>query len=211
VFLARGDIEGALAEHRRALEIWERALGPEHPSVATALSAIGNAKMTSGEYREAQADHRRALAIREQAFGLEHPSVTMSHNNLAIVAAALGDFAAAEAEHRRTLALREQLFDDDHPDVAMSRSGLAAALLSLHRPEEALPLAERAWAVRQREGIPAEQRAETAYFLARALVETGGDRARVRELVAISAEAYDRAGAAFIGQRDEVRRWLATL
>ncbi|HWB77607.1 MAG TPA: serine/threonine-protein kinase [Nannocystaceae bacterium] len=211
VFLARGDTEGALVEHRRALEIWEGALGPEHPSVATALAAIANARMTKGEYREAQVDHRRALAIREQALGPEHPAVTMSHNNLAIVAAALGDFAAAEAEHRRTLALREQLFGDDHPDVAMSRSGLAAALLSLERPQEALPLAERAWAVRKQVGIPAEQRAETAYFLARALFETGGDRARVRELAEISADGYDRAGPPFTGQRDEVRRWLGTL
>ncbi len=211
VFLSRGDYDRAEAEHRRALEIWERALGPEHPSVATAVAAIGNAELARGQYREAEAEHRRALAIWEKAWGPEHPNVAMSHNNLAIIATALGDYAAAEAEHRRTLALREQLLGDDHPDVAMSRSSLAAVLLELHRPAEAVVLAERAWAIRRREGTPLEQQAETAYFLARALAETGGDRARTRELGERAAAAYAAAGPMWTKHRAQVEGWLREL
>jgi eukaryotic-like serine/threonine-protein kinase len=207
VFFARGEIDRAQAEHRAALAIWERALGPEHPSVATALAAIGNTSMGRGDYRQGELEHRRALAIWEQAYGPEHPSVTMSHNNLAIIATANGEFASAEAEHRLALAVRLRMLGEQHPDVAMSRSSLAAVLIELGRPDEAVLLAEQAWKIRDREGIAAEQRAETAYFLARALWASNGDRVRARELAERSAALYDTAGAGWTAQRDEVRAW----
>ena len=38
---AQGDLEGARGYHERALAIWEKALGADHPDVATSLNNLG--------------------------------------------------------------------------------------------------------------------------------------------------------------------------
>lgn len=73
---------------------------------------------------------------------------------------------------------------------------------------EALPLAERAWQVRQGDGIPLEHQAETAFVLAHALWETGGDSNHARTPGRRAAEAYAQAGRAHDDERDEVESWL---
>ena len=68
--------------HQRALAIVEKALGPEHPSVATGLNNLAEVYSAQGRYAEAEPLHKRALAIREKALGPEHPDVAQSLNNL---------------------------------------------------------------------------------------------------------------------------------
>jgi tetratricopeptide (TPR) repeat protein len=56
----------------RALAIREKALGPEHPDVATSLNNLALVHHATGGYEEAKALHERALVINEKALGPEH-------------------------------------------------------------------------------------------------------------------------------------------
>ena len=64
--------------YRRALEIWEKALGPKHPSMAQGLNNLAVLLDDQGRYRQAEPLYRRALAIRERALGPRHPDVAVS-------------------------------------------------------------------------------------------------------------------------------------
>ncbi len=70
----------ALAEplYKRALAIWEKALGPDHPAVATSLNNLGELYRAQGRYAQAEPLYKRALAIWEKALGPDHPSVATS-------------------------------------------------------------------------------------------------------------------------------------
>ena len=68
---------------RRALAIYEKAAGPEHPAVATVLNNLGQVAKVQGRTAEAEPLIKRSLAIREKVLGPDHPDVARSLNNLA--------------------------------------------------------------------------------------------------------------------------------
>ena len=77
---------------KRALAISEKALGPEHPEVATALNNLAVIYRAQGRYAEAEPLYNRALAISEKALGPEHPDVAIRLNNLAVLYRAQGRY-----------------------------------------------------------------------------------------------------------------------
>ena len=52
---------------QRALAILEKALGPEHPDVATSLNNLALLYYGQGRYADAEPHFQRALAILEKA------------------------------------------------------------------------------------------------------------------------------------------------
>ena len=52
--------------YRRTLAIWEKALGPDHPDVATAHYNLANVYHSEGRYAEAKPLHLHSLLIREK-------------------------------------------------------------------------------------------------------------------------------------------------
>ena len=50
--------------HKRSLAIWEKALGKDHPNVATSLNNLAGLYRDQGKYVEAEPLHKRALAIK---------------------------------------------------------------------------------------------------------------------------------------------------
>ena len=69
--------------YERALAIWEKALGPGHPDVATSLNNLAVLYDAQGAYERALPLYERALAILEKALGPGHPSTKRVSANLA--------------------------------------------------------------------------------------------------------------------------------
>jgi tetratricopeptide (TPR) repeat protein len=67
------------------LAIYEKALGADHPDVATSLNNLALLYQVQGNYAEAASFYQRALAILEQTLGTEHPLVAANLNNLAVL------------------------------------------------------------------------------------------------------------------------------
>jgi tetratricopeptide (TPR) repeat protein len=208
VLYANGRYTDAEVEYRGALALQEKALGPDHPNVATTRSNLGQVLLARGELEEAEAEQRRALGVEERVLGPEHPDVARSHNNLGQILLARGAHAEAEAELSLALALWEQALGSEHPNVATARHNLAKLLLVRGRPAEALVFAEQAFGRRERDDALPEQRAATAFVLARALWSTsrgGAARARARALAERAVQGFEAAGKA--KEADEVRAW----
>jgi tetratricopeptide (TPR) repeat protein len=68
--------------YQRALAIREKALGPEHPDVATSLNHLAWLYHNQGQYAKAEPLYERTLAICEKAFGEDHPNVGVTNVRL---------------------------------------------------------------------------------------------------------------------------------
>jgi hypothetical protein len=68
-----------------SLAIYENALGPEHPAVATLLNNLGQVDKAEGRCADAEPPIKRSLAIREKVLGRDHPDLWTSLNNLAFL------------------------------------------------------------------------------------------------------------------------------
>lgn len=128
---------------RRAVAIWEKSLGDDHPNVAIALNNLALLLWDTNRLLEAEPLLRRALAIDERSFGLDDPTVARDLNSLAVLLQAANRLSEAEPLMRRALAIDERGFGIDHPNVANSLNNLGQLLQATNRLAEAEPLTRR--------------------------------------------------------------------
>ena len=124
--------------HRRALAIYLKALGEDHPDTAASYNNLAVTLRDQGKYAEAEAMHRHALAIRLKALGEDHPHTAHSYNNLAGTLGDQGKYAEAEAMFRRALAIQLKALGEGHPDTALSYTNLAWSLDRQGKHDDAL-------------------------------------------------------------------------
>jgi tetratricopeptide (TPR) repeat protein len=122
------DYAGAQAAYERALRISEKALGPEHPNVATLHNNLGSVLKDQGDLAGAQVAYERALRIDEAVYGSDHPAVATDVNNLGLVLRAQGDLEGAEAAFERALRIWQEAYGDEHPQVATAHNNLGSVL-----------------------------------------------------------------------------------
>src|SRR5262249_31286812 len=100
--------EGRTAEaeslYQRSLAIREKAFGPDHPFVATALNNIATLYTTLGRHAEAEPILARSLAIRDKSLGPENRDTAVSLNNMADFYASQGRFGDALPFAQRAVA-----------------------------------------------------------------------------------------------------------
>jgi len=135
-----GKYEEAEKPLKRSLEICEKALGPDHPDVATCLNNLALLYKSQGKYAKTEPLHKRSLKIWEKALGPDHPQVAISLNNLAALYKAQGRYSEVEPLYKRSLKIFEKALGPDHPHVATSLNNLALLYNSQGKYAEAEPL-----------------------------------------------------------------------
>ena len=145
-----GKYAEALPLKQRAAELSEKALGPEHPAVATGLNNLAALYYSTGQYAKAEPLYQRALAIAEKALGPEHPTVAASLNSLAGLYAVTEQYAKAGPLYQRALTIREKALGPEHPDVANTLNNLATLYYSTGQYAKAEPLYQRALAIAEK-------------------------------------------------------------
>ena len=118
VYMAQANYTQAQPLYQRAMSILEKALGPEHPAVATCLNQLAALYHAQGQYAKAEPLFRRAVAIHEKALGPDHAEVAEGLNNLAALYDTQGKYAEAEPLLRRALAIYEKALGPEHSYVA---------------------------------------------------------------------------------------------
>ncbi|MCB8922547.1 MAG: tetratricopeptide repeat protein [Ardenticatenaceae bacterium] len=88
-----GNLAEARPYYQRALDIKEKALGPNHPDTALSLNNLGYLLQAMGNLAEARPYYQRALDIREKVLGPDHPDTATSLNNLGALLRAMGSWA----------------------------------------------------------------------------------------------------------------------
>lgn len=68
---------------KRALEIREKCLGPNHPDVAKQLNNLALLCQNQGKYDDVEMYYKRAIEIYAKSLGPDDPNVAKTKNNLA--------------------------------------------------------------------------------------------------------------------------------
>jgi tetratricopeptide (TPR) repeat protein len=119
----RGAYQESEALYRRALELRENNLGPEHRDVAASLNNLAALLRSAGRSPEADPLLRRALLISDAAHD-EKLSASIV-NTLGLVLRDQGEFARAEPLFRRSRAMFAHSVGEDSLDVAKTTNNLA--------------------------------------------------------------------------------------
>lgn len=123
--------------YRRAIEIAETALGPEHPTTAQTLLRLAESYLSTGRPATAEPVLRRALAISVVLPETEANLKSACLTSAAKILAWQNRFEEAEPLFRRALELSEKRNGNDHANTATTLSNHAMALKALGRTKEA--------------------------------------------------------------------------
>ena len=132
LYRAQGRHEDVEPLHKRSLAIREKALGPEHPDVASSLNNLALLYASQGKYAEAEPLSRRSLAISEEVLGPDHPDVATALSNLGLVETALDRPRTGMKKVRRALLIDEMTMDNVFSSSS-EREKLTFAGLSAYR------------------------------------------------------------------------------
>lgn len=152
--------------YREALALLEddvRAVGPDHPDVATSLSDLAILYSDRGEYTEAEPLFKRALTILENNLGSGDRFVADAVVNLAHCYYIQGRYDDAESLYNRALKIRKKELRADHPELAESLNHLAWLYFKRGKFARAEPLFKDALAIWERLSGP--QRSNVALSL----------------------------------------------
>jgi tetratricopeptide (TPR) repeat protein len=167
----------------RALAIWEKVLGPEHPNTSTSLNNLAALLKDQGDLAGARPLLERALAAYEKVLGPEHPNTATGLNNLALLLNDQGDLAGARPLLERALAIWEKVLGPEHPQTGTSLNNLALLLNDQGDLAGARPLLERALEICEK--VLGPEHPETASRLNKLamLLKHQGDLAGARPLL----------------------------
>jgi tetratricopeptide (TPR) repeat protein len=197
--------EDALSVYERSLRIARATMTPGDLNFCWPLLQHGKLLLDLGRLDEAQRDFDEAVALFDKVGG-KGTNLAIALHGHAIVAARRGRCADALVDDARAI----KVLEDVAPASSLllePLSGSGGCLVRLGRPAEAIPLLERALAIRSSTDLFEQAKAKA--YLGRARVETGrdvnGGLAMARAARATIAAAPDGA--------EELRwldRWLAT-
>jgi tetratricopeptide (TPR) repeat protein len=201
-----GRYEEAIAAQRRAVELKEKILGPDHPDVATSLGNLANVLAKVNRVSEALELSQRAVRIDEKALGADHPEVARELANRAEQLVLAKRFDEAEQMGRRATQIFEREMGSNNPVVAFGLSVVGRSLIERGRSQDARPLLERAYTIRKLAEKDPEHRGEAAFLLAQVLWHHRADRERALTLAFEAKQSYS-------GGHDKealvaVERWL---
>lgn len=145
-----GQPETAEPLYERALAIYEKTLGPQHPFVADTLSGLADIYRDRHDFDKAESYYQRSLAIREKDFGEEHSAIGESLDHLGSIYRDRGDYTRAQSFFDRALAMREKVLGPEHPDVVETLNNLSILEIDKGEYREATNNLSRAIAISER-------------------------------------------------------------
>jgi len=119
--LWRQDLAQATTAYQSALEIRERALGPNHPAVAFTLMDLGMVARARENYDEAISLLERALAIRESSLGPDHDHVAIADAEIATTYMMKDNPQAARPHVERAIGIMETKYGKKYTGVRGAR------------------------------------------------------------------------------------------
>lgn len=138
-----GKCEMILGQYRAAEETYRqlvlraaKALGQEHPLIASYKNELGIALSEQTRYREAETMFREAIVLREKTICREDKRIRFIRNNLAIALRRQGHLEEAEQIYRLMIAMNEETLGKNHTRDLNNMSNLAAVLSDQDKKEE---------------------------------------------------------------------------
>jgi eukaryotic-like serine/threonine-protein kinase len=187
--VAQGKVDEARADYDRALAIYRKAYGPNHPMVATALRQRAQLE-TRTDPAAAVGDLEEALRITIAAAGPDKPEVGILRGNLANAYTGVKRFRDAVAQYEQAIEIQDKTLGIDHPFTGMALTGMGQAYIELHDGVHAAAALERALAIAKKNPNPSAL-GMAHYMLARAYDQAGDQRKAKAAAAAARTELAD--------------------
>lgn len=137
-----GKLELAENHYHKALEIYERVRGLDHPEVAAMLNNLGALYIAQKDLEMAEVMHLRALGLRQKAYGGNHPDVAQSLSNLAVVYHSRQNWKKAGGYYRDALDLLGKQAKTDWEEYSIVLRNYADYLRQTGKEKKAAELEE---------------------------------------------------------------------
>ncbi len=208
----------ALRDERRghfaeALRSVEGSLAPRMSDLPADRFDLGDAWNMIACQRLELEDDRGALVAIDKSLEIfrrldpDNPNLASFLSNRGEILQALGRHTEARAMFDESLARWTRWLPPDHPWLAYPLTGIGNVLRSEGHADAAVPVLERALALRAGDVQDGVRLAETRFALARALWDARVNRARARSLALQAHEGYLAAG--WTARAGHVNDWLA--
>jgi tetratricopeptide (TPR) repeat protein len=136
---------------REALALFETALGPDHPMLASSLKPLTSLLLAQRRYAEAVVPAERAWHIL-QAASVRYPKLEIASVTavLGLAYSHAGRPAEAESCARQAVSMAEEVYGSENPRLGFFLATSAATLRQIDRKNEAQEMQNRANAILER-------------------------------------------------------------
>jgi tetratricopeptide (TPR) repeat protein/predicted Ser/Thr protein kinase len=180
----------ALENYRRAFEIFRDRYGASHPMTLGVGGNLADLANKLGRYDEALRLYQDELRTIEEVYGPEHPEFARVQDDIGNALLLKRRPGEALDRFRRALSIYEKALGPDHPDAAFAIQRIGVALIDLGRVQEAIAPLERSLRLREGKDVDRGLVGESRWYLAQALWDSGGDRARALTLARAAREDF---------------------
>ena len=140
----------ALPLYEQALQLREKALGPEHPLTLASMAFLARLYSRLGFFDKALPLAQRSLKLREKVLGPDNPKTAQSLMILGFLYAQMGNHDKAVPLTQRALKISEKAGGQENLLVtAAALNNLAMLYSQMGAYDQALPLAQRAAQIRE--------------------------------------------------------------
>ncbi|CAF1198520.1 unnamed protein product [Adineta steineri] len=146
----QGDNEKAIWYYEQKLEIQQKTIPSNHPSLATSYNNIGGVFGSMGEYSKALSFYEKALEIRQKTLPSDQPLLAISYNNIGSMYNNMGEYSKALSFYERALEIRKNTLPSNHPSLATSYNNIGLLYSNLGEYSEALSSHEKALDIQQK-------------------------------------------------------------
>ncbi|KAK1780029.1 hypothetical protein QBC45DRAFT_477241 [Copromyces sp. CBS 386.78] len=155
----QGRLKEAETMYQRALEGYEKALGPDHTSTLNTVNNLGNLYKTQGRLKEAKTMYQRALEGKEKALGPDHTSTLDIVGNLGNLYSDQGLLKEAETMYQRALEGKEKALGPDHTSTLDTVNNLGNLYKTQGRLKEAETMYQRALEGKEKRALEGYEKA----------------------------------------------------
>ncbi|MBF0383705.1 MAG: tetratricopeptide repeat protein [Magnetococcales bacterium] len=132
-----GEVDEAVINFKKSLDISKKLHGPVHPDIAKSLNNIGGLLMNNGQYFEAENYLTRAYEIKKEQVGENSVTMGATHSRLGRLHFLFGRYKKAAWHFERGQHIAEKQFPPNHPNLGIIRIRLAQANFCLGNTEKA--------------------------------------------------------------------------
>jgi tetratricopeptide (TPR) repeat protein len=150
VYDSLGLYEKAEPQLRKAHELREMSLGPDHPETLATADALGGLLWNEAKLSEAEASLRKTLEKCRRILGPDHPTTRSATFHLALVLRSQGRWAEGEQLARENLAAVRRVFGPEGEEALNAMDVLGQFLREEGQLDEAEGLFERCLEIARR-------------------------------------------------------------
>jgi tetratricopeptide (TPR) repeat protein len=205
-----GKVEEAIALFRQLVDTYGDLSGPQSVDVGETRASLASALEIAGRLDEAHEEIEQAMEILGTKLQPQDHRLATGLTIRASIARKQNALERSRIDLERAIAILERAVGPDGPRLSPPLVQLALTRLELGQPDEALTSIERAIALAEGQPLRSLARGELFFTHARALWDSGTDRARARARGHEALAAYSEIPEVEAEGIAAVERWLNT-